>query len=69
MSKVIKNSEITIARKTAKADDLTHQIVSVRMPIEMVEKLDLLSAETNRSRNELVNMLLDQALDNVKVVE
>ena len=36
---------------------------------EMIARLDDLSARTNRSRNELINLLLDAAMDIVKVEE
>ena len=35
----------------------------------MLERLDTLSARTNRSRNELINLLLDAAMEIVKVEE
>lgn len=35
----------------------------------MLERLDALSARTNRSRNELINLLLDAAMEIVKVEE
>lgn len=46
-----------------------YKVVSVRMKEEMIERLDDLSAKTNRSRNELINLLLDEALEIVKVEE
>ena len=59
--------EIKITKKpTVKGDD-GHKIVSVRMTDKLVERLDQLSAKTNRSRNELINILLDSALDIVSV--
>ena len=42
-------------------------IVSVRMKDELLAELEALSAKTNRSRNELINILLEAALDIVKV--
>ena len=39
------------------------------MKDELIARLDELSAKTNRSRNELVNLLLDAAIDIVKVEE
>jgi len=45
------------------------KVVSVRMKEEMIELLDDLSAKTNRSRNELINLLLDAAMKIVKVEE
>lgn len=61
------NNEITIKKKTAKKGDDGYKIVSVRMRDEMLEKLDHLSIETNRSRNELINLLLSAAMDIVKI--
>ena len=42
-------------------------IVSVRMKDELLAELEALSAKTNRSRNELINILLEAAMDIVKV--
>ena len=36
---------------------------------ELIERLDDLSVKTNRSRNELINILLTSAVDIVKVEE
>ena len=57
--------EILISRK--KGED-GHKIVSVRMRDETLARLDDLSAQTNRSRNELINLLLEEALQNVTVI-
>lgn len=61
--------EIRIKRKTVRRGDDGYKIVSVRMKDELIERLDKLSVDTNRSRNELINMLLDAAIDIVKVEE
>lgn len=61
--------EIRITKKSARRGDDGYKIVSVRMKDEMIEKLDDLSAKTNRSRNELINLLLEAAIDVVKVEE
>lgn len=58
--------EILISRK--KGED-GHEIVSVRMRDETLARLDDLSAQTNRSRNELINLLLEEALQNVTVID
>ena len=39
------------------------------MKDELIEKLDKLSTDTNRSRNELINILLNAAVDIVKIEE
>lgn len=61
--------EIKIKRKVAKRGDDGYKIVSVRMKEELLDKLDILSADTNRSRNELINLLLEASVDIVKVEE
>lgn len=61
--------EIRIRKKADRRGDDGYKIVSVRMREELVARLDDLSAKTNRSRNELVNLLLTSALDIVKVEE
>lgn len=61
--------EIKIKKKSARRGDDGYKVVSVRMKEEMIERLDDLSAKTNRSRNELINLLLDAAMEIVKVEE
>ena len=58
--------EILISRKKG---EVGHKIVSVRMRDETLARLDDLSAQTNRSRNELINLLLEEALQNVTVID
>ena len=59
--------QIKIKKKTTKHGDDGYKIVSVRMRDELLERLDKLSADTNRSRNELINLLLNAAVDIVKI--
>lgn len=59
--------EIKITKKTHNRGDDGYKVVSVRMKDEMIAELDSLSAQTNRSRNELINLLLDSALKIVKI--
>lgn len=63
------NNAIRIKKKTDKRGDDGYKVVSVRMRDESVEKLDQLSAQTNRSRNELINILLEAAIDIVEIDE
>ena len=60
---------IKITKKSTRRGDDGCKVVSVRMKDELVERLDELSANTNRSRNELVNLLLNAAMDIVKIEE
>lgn len=59
--------EIKITKKVKKRGDDGYKVVSVRMPEELIEQLDVLSSKTNRSRNELINMLLKSAIEIVTV--
>ena len=59
--------EIKITRKTHRKGDDGYKIVSVRMKEELIERLDTLSANTNRSRNELINLLVEAAINIVKI--
>ena len=61
--------EIKITRKSVKKGEDGHKVISVRMKDETIEQLDRLAADTNRSRNELINILLNAALENVTVEE
>lgn len=61
--------EIKIKKKAARRGDDGYKVVSVRMKEEMLERLDKLASQTTRSRNELINLLLDAAMKIVKVEE
>ena len=55
--------EITIKKKGEDG----HRVVSVRMSSELIEKLDAMAIQTNRSRNNLINELLTQAIEKAKI--
>ena len=61
--------EITITKKSHRKGEDGHKVISVRMKDETIATLDDLSNQTNRSRNELINLLLEAALENVSVLE
>ena len=61
--------EIRITKKLPRKGDDGYRIVSVRMKETQLERLDALSAKSNRSRNELINLLLESAVDIVKIDE
>lgn len=66
---IVMAEEIKIKKKITKRGDDGYKIVSVRMKDELLDKLDRLSADTNRSRNELINLLLEASVDIVKIEE
>jgi metal-responsive CopG/Arc/MetJ family transcriptional regulator len=60
---------IKITKKNTRRGDDGCKVVSVRMKDELIERLDEISHETNSSRNELINILLNAAVDIVKIEE
>ncbi|MBP3377229.1 MAG: CopG family transcriptional regulator [Clostridia bacterium] len=58
--------EKLILKKKLKGED-GYKTFSIRIKEETVEKLDELSSVTNRSRNELINILLDFAIEHCEV--
>lgn len=58
--------KLIIQKKGLKGED-GYKTFSIRIKDETVTRLDDLSKQTNRSRNELINLLLDYAIDNCEV--
>jgi hypothetical protein len=58
--------KLVINKKLLKGED-GYKTFSIRIKDETVDRLTALSKQTNRSRNELINILLDYAIDNSKV--
>ena len=49
-----------------RGDDGT-RIISLRIKETVLHHVDEVAAETNRSRNEIINMLIEFALENVEI--
>ena len=60
--------DLILKRKRDKGDD-GYKVFSIRVPEETVDRLDDLSSKSNRSRNELINILLNYAMDRCIVEE
>ena len=58
--------KLIINKKSLKGED-GYKTFSIRIKDETVANLDKLSEQTNRSRNELINILLDFAIENSEV--
>jgi len=43
------------------------RIISVRIQESILSQLDALSAQTNRSRNELINLILAHGVQNIEI--
>ena len=55
-----------IITKKVKGED-GHKIFSIRLKDETVERLDNIVKQSGRSRNDLINVLLDYAMDNCEI--
>lgn len=60
--------KLIITKRDLKGED-GYKTFSIRIKEETVVNLDRLSKSTNRSRNELINMLIDFAIENCEVKE
>lgn len=58
--------KLIINKKSLKGED-GYKTFSIRIKEETVDKLDSLSGIAGRSRNELINILLDYAIENCEV--
>jgi metal-responsive CopG/Arc/MetJ family transcriptional regulator len=58
--------KLIIPKKNLKGED-GYKTFSVRIKETTVAELDKLAGTTNRSRNELINILLDYAIENSEV--
>ena len=58
--------KLIINKKSLKGED-GYKVFSIRIKDETVNNLEALAKETNRSRNELINILLDYAMANCEV--
>lgn len=58
-------SDMTIKIKRRGEDG--YRMISVRIKAETLEALDQLAAETNQSRNEIINLLLEHGVEHVEI--
>lgn len=58
--------EKLVIKKNLKGED-GYKVFSIRIKDDTVRRLEELSKQTLRSRNEIINILLDYAIDNCEV--
>ena len=59
---------LVITPKRARGDD-GYKVFSIRIKEDIVNRIDEISSKTDRSRNELIGLFLDYAVDNCKIEE
>ena len=57
---------IDIKKKRVRGEDGT-TVISLRLPNDLLEKLNGLATEANYSRNELIQQLLERAVEMVRI--
>ncbi len=60
---------IVLTKKDEKRGEDKTRVVSLRMREELVQQLDELSRQSNRSRNDIVNYLVQYGVDHLKIVD
>ena len=63
------NETIKIYKKDSVRGEDGYKTFSIRIKEETVTALDELAKKSNRSRNEIINIALEHAVDNIEVVE
>ena len=62
------DKKLILTKKALKGED-GHKTFSIRIRDDLVEQLDTLAQKTNRSRNDLINTLLEFAVEHCEVEE
>ena len=55
------------ALKIKKRGEDGNKVISLRIKEEILQAIDRIAAESNYSRNELMNIMLQYALDNIEI--
>ena len=60
------NKKLVISSKKFRGDS---SVVSVRLPNDMIEKLDEIAEQTGRTRNEIIQKCLAFSIENIEVTD
>ena len=63
------DKKLQIKKKSHLKGEDGYKIFSIRVKEETVKKLDEISIETNRSRNELINIMLEFAIEHCEITD
>lgn len=66
---MIPRNPVSAFKVTPKKYSAASTVISVRVPKDMAQALDTLADETGRTRNELIVMALEFALDNLEITK
>ena len=60
------NEKLVISSKKYRGDST---VISIRLPDELVKKLDIIAEDTGRTRNEVIQKCLAFSVDNLEIKE
>lgn len=61
--------KLQISRRSNVKGEDGYKVFSVRIKDDVVARLDEIAQETNRSRNELINIMLEFGIENCEITE
>ena len=56
------------ALKIKKRGEDYHRVVSIRIGENLLEKIDKIAGESNHSRNEIINLILEHGVENIEIM-
>ena len=56
------------ALKSKKRGEDYHRVVSIRIGENLLEKIDKIAGESNHSRNEIINLILEHGVENIEII-
>ena len=62
----MESKKLIISSKKFRGDS---SVVSVRLPNDMIEKLDAIAEQTGRTRNEIIQKCLAYSIENLEVAD
>ncbi|MCC8160677.1 MAG: ribbon-helix-helix domain-containing protein [Oscillospiraceae bacterium] len=62
------DKKLQIKKYTLRGED-NHKTFSIRIEKDLLSKIEDISRQTGRSRNELINVLLEFAVDNCEIID
>ncbi|WP_415967929.1 ribbon-helix-helix protein, CopG family [Emergencia timonensis] len=60
--------DIEIKKKKLRGED-GYKLLSIRIPVELYDRLDKIAEDANTSRNEVINILLEEGSKSVVIKE
>ena len=63
------SDRITIKKRSPLRGEDGNKVISIRIKEELLARIDALAQQSNRSRNEVINLLLREAVEQAEVEE